>query len=173
MLKDLLELYKDSRIRAGSLFFLGGVVYLLGTDAADKIGSDLLWNGSIVLFGLLVIAGAYFALKVFKNIPFSALLVLAGIGMIGFGATQYGSTASDAFAAMSYFFFAIAAIWSSKMEKKPFSYISIILGAMALVALVIWASGFDFGPGGTYNSETADWLISPWLVCFGVYILRE
>lgn len=172
MLKNLLELYKDSRIRAGSLLFLGGVVYLLGTDAADKLGSDLLWYGSIILFGLLVIAGAYFALKVFKNLPFSTLLALAGIGMIGFGVTQYGSTASDACAAFSYIFFALAAIWSSKMEKKPFSYISIILGAMALVALIIWASGYQFY-GGTYNSETADWLISPWLVCFGVYMLKE
>jgi hypothetical protein len=173
MFKEVAEQFKSIKVRTGSLFFFGGTIYILGTDAGDKIGSDLVWSGSVILFGLFVIAGAFFAMKIFKNLPFTAFLALAGIGMIGFGATSYDSTMSNAFVSIGWAFFSLAAIWMFMMEKKLFSYISLILGLMALLTLVLWAAGINWGYGGTYNPETADFLISPWLIGFGIYMMKE
>jgi uncharacterized membrane protein len=156
---------------AGSLLFVGGVVYIFGFGAGAHYGNVQVENASIVVLGLLMVASAYFVQKGFKSIIFSILIALAGIGTIGIGVATWSVDVYNLFAAVGYIFFGLSAIMSYKFAKSPFSYISIALGALALIMLGLWASGVDLGGGIIISPISVDNLVMPWLLGFGAHII--
>ena len=97
--------YDDKRI-AGLLFFVGAVQYVLavviseavyaGYSVGQQYLSDLgdwsvagnyaaIFNASAILWGISLIAGAYFIQRVFKNRLFTSLLVMTGVGSVSAG----------------------------------------------------------------------------------------
>lgn len=158
---------------SGSILFVGSVIYILGTILGDKYGNITLYNASIVLLGILMIISVYFIQKAFESILFSLSLVLAGVGTIGVGLLTFASTEYYILAGMGYIFFAISAILSYKLEKAPLNYISVILGAVALLALGLWVGNVDLGGGIMVTPITIDMLVLLWLAGFGAHIIGE
>ena len=158
---------------AGSILFVGAIIYILGTIAGEKFANLTLYNASVVLLGLLMLIAAYFVQSAFKSIVFSALLALAGIGTIGIGLLSYASTEYYVFAGMGYVFFALSAIMSYKYEKAPLSYLSIVLGVAALVALGLWVGNVDLGSGMMVTPIIIDMIVLLWLSGFGAHIIGE
>lgn len=155
----------DTKKTAGALLFFASVQFLLFlviTEASYPdysvsknyisdlgVGSTaLLFNTSIFVLGLFIIAGAYFVDKTFTFRPFSILLILAGIGAMGVGIfPEDTGIVHGIFALIAFLFGALSAIVSYKVENPPYSYFSVLLGITALVALVLFMSGTYLGLG--------------------------
>ncbi|MGI0079126.1 MAG: DUF998 domain-containing protein, partial [Nitrososphaerales archaeon] len=55
------------------------------SDLGVRYPSSVIFNTSVIIFGLLVIAGSYFLDRAYKKRIFSVFLILSGIGAIGVG----------------------------------------------------------------------------------------
>ncbi len=140
--------------RAGALVFVGGAQFAVLMIVAEAVYpgysisanyiSDLgVWgqpsaaffNPSIILFGLLVLAGSYFVQKTFGKPRFGIMLALSGLGalLVGFfpentlvvnGVPIIHSIA----ALLSFIFGGLAAITSYRVTRPPFRYFSVVLG---------------------------------------------
>ena len=174
-----------NRTLAGSLLFVAGIVDVLGIAGGESFGSGLIWNLSVFLFGLLVIASAYFIQDALNSKVFSILLVMAGIGAIGaaFFCGCNGlllSLVTDKpllyypFAVMGYLALGCCAILSYKFTKPPFFYFCIILGAASFIAFGAWIASFKISYSGTtMPSILVDYSQSLWLVGFATYLIGK
>jgi hypothetical membrane protein len=118
--------------------------YIAGQQAISDLGN---WNlaghfaavfsVSSILFGVLIIAGAYFIGQGFKTRRFSSLLALAGVGnvVVGVVAENIVPAAHSLFALIMFVSWAVAAVVSFRFWKSPFSYLSVALGAFSLLML--------------------------------------
>jgi hypothetical membrane protein len=118
--------------------------YIAGQQAISDLGN---WNlaghfaavfsVSSILFGVLIIAGAYFIGQGFKTRRFSSLLALAGVGnvVVGVVAENIVPAVHSLFALIMFVSWAVAAVVSFRCWKSPFSYLSVALGAFSLLML--------------------------------------
>ena len=185
--------YSDKRI-AGLLFFVGVVQFVLavvvseavysGYSVGQQVMSDLgdwslagnyaaVFNASIILSGMLVIGGAYFIHRGFKNRLFTSLLVIWGVAEFGVGivAENISLPVHVVFALVAMVFGGASAIMSYKFVKSPLSYISVILGAVTLSALVLFISGVYLGLGGMQRFII--YPISLWSLGFGAHLIGD
>jgi hypothetical membrane protein len=134
--------------------------------------SALLFDTSIALLGLLIILGAYFLHRAFRWTPATVLVALAGVGALGVGlAPETTGVWHDIFSLMVFLFAGLAAIATYRFQKKPLAYFSVILGAMTLLALVLYIPGIylGLGPGGMERMVVYPTLL--WAVGFGGHLM--
>jgi hypothetical membrane protein len=192
---------------AGVLFFIAATQFVLCLTIAEALypgysvsgnyisdigvgPSSIVFNSSVFLLGLLLLIGTYFLRHIpnFKTV--TMLLLLMAIGAMGVGIfTKDFTLAHGAVSSLAFFFAGLSAIASFKVLQKPFSLISIILGAMTLGALVLFSSGltasgsltsneaFDsifflgLGPGGMERMIVYPALM--WLAGFGGHLITK
>jgi hypothetical membrane protein len=180
----------DTRV-AGTLLFLGAVQFLIVLVVAEAlypnysvslnyisdlgVGSTaLIFNSSVFLLGLLVVAGAYFIREAFKSNFLFITLILTGIGAMMVGLFPETAGVMHTIASLITFLFGgLAAIVSYKVEKPPFSYLSVVLGALGLVGLGLFASGnyLSLGVGGMERMIAHPVLL--WAVGFGGHLVSH
>src|SRR5690606_19102102 len=81
-------------------------------------------------------------------------LLLMALGAMGVGVfTKNFTLAHGAVSSAAFFFAGLSAVASSKVLKKPFSMISIVLGAVTLTALALFSLGMI--ASGSLTSTTA------------------
>lgn len=192
----------DNKKVAGALVIFGVVQFLLLLIVAESLYPNfsisknvisnlgggktaLIFNSSVFLFGLTLVAGAYFIHRVFKYRLLFIFLVLAGIGAMGVGLfTMYNHRVLHSIAALIAFFFgSLSAIVSYKLQKSPLSYFSVVLGGLSLVALVLFIvclrctlggshvcpACLGLGPGGIEHLIVYPTLL--WGIGFGGYLI--
>lgn len=192
--------YNDKRI-AGLLFSIGVVQYVLAIVISESIYPDYsvgqqmvselgdwslagnnaaILNTSIILWGTFVIAGAYYIQRIFKNRLFSSLLVIHGIGsaLAGVVALNTSFEVHGMFGLISFISIVACAIMSYKFLKSPLSYISVILGAMTLLAIILFilgqgSSGFYLGIGLGGMERFIIYPMMLWLLGFGAHLIGE
>lgn len=180
----------DTKV-AGTLLFLGAVQFLIVLVVAEAlypnysvslnyisdlgVGSTaLIFNSSVFLLGLLVVAGAYFIREAFKSNFLFITLILTGIGAMMVGLFPETAGVMHTIASLITFLFGgLAAIVSYRVEKPPFSYLSVVLGAMGLVGLGLFASGnyLSLGVGGMERMIAHPVLL--WAVGFGGHLVSH
>ncbi len=178
-------IYSDAKT-AGIIFFIGitqlifGVtiaeVYYPGYNISQNYISDLgigpsaiIFNVSVFLLGLFIIFGTYFLYKVLKNKFFNVMLILIGIGCMGVGIFTDDVQPIHSIAAIIIFLFGgFAAIFSYKLLKIRFKLINIILGIIALSALVLFITNqyLWLGPGGMERMIVYPILIWTYIVSY-------
>lgn len=192
---------------AGVLFFVAAtqfVLYLIiaealypGYSVSENYISDLgvgpssiLFNSSVFILGLLLLAGVYFLRHNPRLKTVNVLLFLMGVGAMGVGVfTKDFTLAHGAVSSMAFFFAGLSAISSFQVLKKPLSVISVILGAMTLGALALFSGGIvasgsltsniaydsvfylGLGPGGIERMIVYPALM--WLAGFGGYLVTQ
>jgi hypothetical membrane protein len=192
---------------AGVLFFIAATQFVLCLTIAEALypgysvsgnyisdlgigPSSIVFNSSVFLLGLLLLTGTYFLRHIpnFKTV--NMLLLLMAIGAMGVGIfTKDFTLAHGAVSSLAFFFAGLSAIASFKVLQKPFSLISIILGAMTLGALVLFSSGLiasgsltsneaydsifflGLGPGGMERMIVYPALM--WLAGFGGHLITK
>ncbi len=189
----------DSRITqgndklGGALFFAAGTQFLIINTIAESVYPNysvrlnflsdlgvgqqtaLMWNASLLLLGILVILGSYYLFRGTGRRKFLVPFLLAGLGPIVVAIfnenTIIAVHAIGAF--MSFIFGGVSAILSYRLTRAPFSYFSTILGAVTLVAIVLFTTGqyLGMGVGGMERMIVYPELI--WLVSFGAYLLSS
>jgi hypothetical membrane protein len=152
--------------------------------------SSIVFNSSVFLLGLLLLAGTYFQRHNPNFKTLNTLLLLMAIGAMGVGVfTKDFTLAHGAVSSMAFFFAGLSAITSFKVLQKPLSLISVVLGAMTLTALALFSSGMltsgsltssiaydsDFymglGPGGMERMIVYPTLM--WLAAFGGHLVTK
>jgi hypothetical membrane protein len=158
---------------AGVLFFIAVTQFTLGLTIAEALypgysvhdnyisdlgvgPSSIIFNSSVFLLGLLSLVATYF-LRHSPNLrTVNMLLLLMAIGAMGVGVfTKDFTLAHGAVSSMAFFFGGLSAIASFKVLKKPFSLISIVLGAMTLGALALFSGGM-VASGSLTSTEAYD-----------------
>ncbi len=190
---------------SGTLFIIAAVQFVLLVVVAEAryegysiygnyvsdlgIGpSSLVFNSSVVILGLLIAIGSYF-LKNASNLKTSRMLLflmaICGIGVAIF--TKDFPVAHGAVSSAAFFFAGLSAVFSAFALKKPFSWISIVLGMMTIGALAFFSLGMvtsgsltstvaydstfylGLGPGGMERMIIYPALM--WLALFGGQLL--
>jgi len=174
---------------AGFLIFVGGVQCVLAIILAEALYpgysssknwiSDLgvgpsatVFNSTMILLGVLGIAGAYFVQQAFHSRIFPFLMTLASIGAIGVGVFPENVPPLHSISSsITFLFAALSALSSYKLQKPPLSHISVILGAFALLALILTFTGtyLGLGKGGMERMIAYPELL--WLISFGSYLI--
>jgi hypothetical membrane protein len=192
---------------AGVLFFVAATQFILcliiaeasypGYSVSGNYISDLgvgpsaiVFNASVFLLGLLLLAGTYFQRHNPNFKVVNMMLLLMGIGAMGVGVfTKDFTLAHGAVSSAAFFFAGLSAITSFKVLPKPLSLISVILGAMTLTALALFSAGMlasgsmtsttaydssfylGLGPGGMERMIVYPALM--WLAAFGGHLITK
>ncbi len=139
-----------------------------------------LFNTSIVVFGLMVLAAALLIRRQSKNRLAAVFLALTGLGSAAVGFfpenTFYigGVPLFHTIAALVVFVSGgIAAISTSRITESPFNYVSAALGVASLAAFALFASTAQWnflglGPGGMERMIT--YPMTAWIIAFGGYL---
>jgi len=156
--------------------------YDFGAGAISDLGvfpeTALLFNGSLILVGILNIVGGVYFYRSHGKRWLLSLFVLAGVGAIGTGLIPLNvSDAHSLFALVAFLFFNLEAIGSATHLTGPMRVLSIVTGTIGLVFLVLMAVGdagttAAFGPIGHGGTERM--IVYPvmiWLIAVGGYLL--
>lgn len=187
---------------AGSLLLIGGMVAFLGIITAEALYpgystsqnqiSDLggteppesiilepsatIFDVAMALLGLMTVGASLSLHRAFEDRVVTIPLSLLGIGVLGVGIFN-GSfgTIHAVFALLTFLAGGVAAIAASRVERSPLSYISVILGVIALVNLVAFFLLGDSSPVAALGIGGVErWVAYPvllWVIIFGGYLL--
>ncbi len=189
----------DPLRRAGALMFVGAAQFFVFLTVAETMYpgysitantlSDLgatckngscsipasadVFNGTVFALGALVFIGSFL-------IYISRFRLLGGLAALGawgaMGVALFPETAGSIHLLLSFVAFlfgSLAAVVSYTMLKRPFSYFAVVLGAVSLVALVLYAAGvyLGLGVGGMERMVVFPELI--WIIGFGAYLMAR
>jgi hypothetical membrane protein len=182
---------------AGVTFFALAAAFLLVTMLAASIApgydfhaaaiSDLgvieetalLFNGLLVVLGILNIAGGYLLYRSMRRTWLFAVYVLAGIGAIGAGLFPLDTGVHSLFALLAFVFFNIEAIGTSAVLTGPMRVLGVLAGTVGLIYAVLMVIGDAgnpavFGPIGHGGSERMiAYRVMLWLLAFGGYLMAK
>ena len=146
----------DNGKAAGALLFVGGVQWFLviviaeglhpgynsGMHYVSSLGvgaTSLIYNPSVFLLGVTVVAGAYLIRRAFGSRLFFVLLTITGLATMGVGLFPENVRPMHGIVTpIALLFGGFSAIASYKLQKPPLSYVSVLLGALSLVAGVLF-----------------------------------
>lgn len=188
---------------AGALLFAAGVVAFMGIITAEALYpegystsqneiSDLgatrppdsviaqpsatIFNSVMIAAGVLVIAAALCLHGGSKRKAPAILLGLFGLGVLGVGVFpgDHGNVHA-LFALLTFIAGGLAAILSVMVAKGPFRYFSVLLGAVGLLALLLYAAFGDANPmAGLGDGGIERWVAYPvllWMTGFGGHLM--
>jgi len=187
---------------AGTLLLVGSVQFIMAMIIAEAVypgystsanyisdlgvwskPSAVIFNPSIILFGLLLMTGAYFIQKHFKNKTISVLFFLAGAGAMDVGIFPEDTFLISGFpvfhvisAMTALLLGGIGAAVSCKITESPFKYISVIMGVISLVANVLFLSTRSLGYLGIGAGGMERMIVYPtllWILSFGGHLVAN
>jgi len=144
--------------------------------------SAMIFNSSVFLLGLLVVASAYFVHSSFRNHLVTILLVLAGVGAMGVGAFPENSPVMHEIVSdIAFIFGGLLPIAAYRLVRKPFSYLSVVMGVLSLSAIVLLSAEYSFGLGEQYYlglgpggmERMIAYPILLWEVAFGGHLMAS
>ena len=185
---------------AGTLLLIGGVQFILALIIAEAVYpgysistnmiSDLgvwgkpsaaIFNISIMIFGLTVIASSIFLNKQFRHLGVATLFAIAGAGSLGVGIFPENTfivagvpVLHSIFALLAFVVGGLSAIAAYKITKSPFSYLSVFLGVFGLIAFVLFlftgnSGSLGIGAGAMERMTAYPTLLL--IIAFGGYLL--
>lgn len=187
---------------AGGLLFLAGVTILMGIITAEALYpgtfstganeiSDLggtrppdsvvlqpsatIFDVSMALIGILVLAGSWFVHAAFGRRSVAIPIATLGIGALGV-ALFPGNTGTPhaIFAMVTFISGGIAAISAAQVTSAPFRHLSVLLGAASLATLGMYMLLGDASPmAGLGIGGVERWIVYPvvlWITAFGGYL---
>jgi hypothetical membrane protein len=137
--------------------------------------SATIFNLSMTLIGVLVIASAWFVQHAFGRRSVTISIAVLGVGALGVGLFP-GSTGTPhaIFAMVTFISGGIAAISTARLMSAPFRHISFFLGAASLGTLVTYLVLGDDSPMALLGIGGVErWIVYPvvlWITAFGGYL---
>lgn len=145
----------------------------LGVYSASE-ASALTFDSSLALEGLLVLAASYFLWLTYRNPMISALFSAGGVCAIG--AAIFPQDVPDihlGFSVVSFFVAGLVPFATLRIQHRPFSYFSIILGTLSFLFAVLLAENYTFGlPYGALERLVA-YPTLLWALGFGAFLMNE
>jgi hypothetical membrane protein len=186
--------------RAGLLFFLAGSIILMGIITAetfypekytyttsDSMISDLgateppnsiitqpsatIFNFSMMIVGILILFGTYFLFGALNDKIAAILIGLLGLGALGVGIFPGNvNPQHPLFALTTFISGGLSAIYSYRLIKSPFKYLSVLFGITGLFFLFTAIIFIPIMGGGGVERWVA-YPIVLWLIGFGGYLM--
>lgn len=178
---------------AGTLFLVGAAQFIVGMVVAEALYSGysvannyisdlgvgpsaLIFNSSIFLFGLLIVIAAFLVWRGVRagvaSKAFAVLFLIAGIGIMGVGVFTENAGAIHSVAALVAFLFGgLSAIAAYKLEKAPLNCISVIMGMIAIIALVLFSTQNYLGLGAGGMERMITYPTVFWALAFGGFLI--
>lgn len=101
--------------------------------------TSIIYNISIILFGISIIFSSNILFKYFDFKIFNLSLLLTGVFIIGVGIFNEDIRPFHGYmTAFAFLFAVVSAILSFKVLNSPISYLSIVLGIISLVLLIVF-----------------------------------
>ena len=169
--------------------FVGSAQFVVGMVVAEAVYpgysvslnyiSDLgvgptaaIFNSSVFLLGLMTTSSAYFIHRRFRSRIFTVLMALAGIGAMGVGVFPETTGVPHFVAALTAFLSGgLSAVAAYRLVKEPLNYLSVILGAFSLFALVLFRSQILLGLGRGGMERMIVYPTLVWETAFGGYLM--
>ena len=195
----------DNKKIAGLLLFVGATQFVLAAIIAEGLdtkytflqpmnwlgsgSAGFIFNSSLFLLGLFVVISAYLIQRAFTDVQerfsnrlFWFLMTLTGIGAAGIGIFNENFGDAHVFVVRMFWVFAVpTAIVSYRFQKKPLSYVSVILGLITLTAIILFLSEvyiptpldlyLGLGRGGM--QRMIQYPIFLWILGFGAQLIGE
>lgn len=131
-----------------------------------------IFNSSVFLLGVLIIAATYFIQRLFDYKLFSVCVGLAGIGAIGVGLFPESFGVLHTISSFIVFFFgSLSAIMSYKLQKFPLSCLAVILGVLSLLALILFGVDLNLGLGRGGMERMIAYPTLLWALAFGGHLI--
>lgn len=177
-------LYTEKTV-AGALFFFAGVQsillmlisachypgYSISTNYISDLGvgtTAILFNATMIILGVSTLLGMYFIHRAYSYRVLTVLLMFTGVGAVGVGVFPENYGLIHGIAALTAFLFGgLSAISSYTLLTFPLKYFSILLGLLALGALVLFMAGIYLGLGVGGMERMIAYPILLWGVSFG------
>lgn len=178
---------------AGLLFVVVGGLSLLGISTAEMLpaaytttqaisdlgvlsASAVVFNGTMIVCGLLTAVTAYFLQQAIESKLLSGSLVLFGIGIAGVGLFPSDQLPWHyLFAMLTFITGGLTALLSARVVTTPFRYLCLFLGGLSLVMIVaLLTLGFDHPLAFLEFGGIERWIVYPillWATAFGGYLL--
>jgi len=173
---------------AGVLLFIGAAWFLMGIVVSEvlysgyrvtQMISDLgvgstapVFNSSIIVFGILLIATAYLLRKEGTDIWFSALMVLIGIGAAGVGIFPETTGTPHVISALIVFICGgVIAVVSFRVFPAPWAWFSAALGIITLAAFILLASKCYLGLGAGGMERMVAYPVLFWALGSGAFLM--
>ncbi len=153
--------------------------YSVSTNYISDLGvwgnpSAAIFNPSIVLFGILLLAAAYFLRPWARTWMLPLLLTFTAIGAIGVGIfTEDFGAIHTLFSVITFLFGAITAIASFSYISPPLSYLSVLLGAISLLMLILLGLNQDLGIGLGGMERMVAYPVLLWSLAFGGHLMAS
>lgn len=185
---------------AGTLLVVGGIQFVIalviaealypGYSIANNFISDLgvwgnpsaaVFNPSIILLGITTLVASVYIKRYFHLGKGFYIYAVGGLGSLGVGLFPENAfiisgipILHSIFALLAFVFGGAAALFTYRLTKSPFRYISLILGALTLVAFVVFlGSGalgvLGIGAGGLERLVAYPTILG--FIIFGGYLL--
>ena len=133
--------------------------------------SATIFDATMIAAGILILAGALFAFRAFKDFIVAATIGLVGLGILGVGVFPGNmNPMHPIFAMIAFVFGGLAAIGSYRIIRSPFGYVTVLLGLTTLFFLV--TNGYFGGIVGMGGVER--WVAYPvllWMLGLGGYLM--
>lgn len=180
----------DNSKIAGILIFVGSVQCILGIIVAEALypgystsqnhisdlgvgPSSVIFNSSMIVLGVFGVAATYFTHQALKRRVFTFLLMMGSVGALGVGVfPENMERIHTAFSLIVFLFTGLAALWSYRVEEPPFSYSFVILGGIALIALILFAADVHLGLGKGGMERMIAYPELLWAMSFGSRLPR-
>jgi hypothetical membrane protein len=156
--------------------------YDVSAGAISDLGvapeTRLLFNGSLILVGILNIAGGWQAYRWHRRLGILALFVVAGVGAAGAGLFPLDSGGLHGlFALAAFVAFNLEALATAVVVRGPMRWLSVLAGGLGLAFVVLMVIGDAgnpavFGPIGHGGAERM--IVYPvmlWMLAFGGWLL--
>ena len=179
----------EDRQWAGLLLLVGTTQFAIGMIIAEAVDpsysvstnyiSDLgvragaaIFNTSIILLGITILATSWFLLRAFKDPILMVLVLLAGVGAVGVGVfTEAFGFLHTIVSFITFLFAGLSAILAFRILRPPLSYISVLLGVGSLAALGLFISNNFLGLGNGGMERMIVYPVLTWGIGFGGYLL--
>ncbi|MFB6104997.1 MAG: DUF998 domain-containing protein [Halobacteriaceae archaeon] len=173
---------------AGTVLTLGFVTaaalfpgYSMAHDTISALGaaegtaaSNLVFNGAMILAGILAVVAAYALYRVSENPVFTGVVAVTAVGgYIGVGVFPAQTGLPHFLAAMIAFVgTGIAALVTALVVRGPFRSVAFVLGVAELIALLAFVALGGANPLGVGGLERwVAYLGVVWAIGFGGYLL--
>lgn len=135
--------------------------------------SAFIFNGSVIILGILVAISAYPLQKAFGQKVFSMFVLIAGLGATGVGLLPETTGLIHLVVALvTFIFMGLAALISYRILQSPLNYVSIILGVLSLVDLIVFVTGNNLGLGVGGMERMIMYPVLVWGLAFAGFLIN-
>ena len=134
--------------------------------------SSTIFNVSVSLLGVLLLATTYFLQRTFRRRLVSVLLATTGIGAMGVGIfPETAGVLHPIFSLIAFLFGGLTAVSSYKLQKPPMSYFAVISGLITVAALLLYSQSIYLGLGNGGMERVVLYPVLLWAIAFGGYLM--